>query len=147
MTAFPHHQTRYGLGITLPVSHSEALDLTREALGTQGFGVLSEIDISATLQKKLGVDFPPYVILGACNPPLAHQALKAEPEIGLLLPCNVIVYSVGDEGQTVVAAMDPVAALELTGNPAVAGVASEVRERLEQMLQHLESSTGPAPDP
>ena len=147
MTAFPHHQTRYGLGITLPVSHSDALHLTREALGTQGFGVLSEIDISATLQEKLGVDFPPYVILGACNPPLAHQALTAEQEIGLLLPCNVIVYSAGDEGQTVVAAMDPVAALELTGNPAVAHLASDVRKRLEHVLQHLEATAGAAPGP
>jgi len=144
MTEIPHHHTRYGLGITLPVSHPAALDLTREALGTQGFGVLSEIDISETLRKKLGVDFPPYVILGACNPPLAHQALVAEREIGLLLPCNVIVYSAGEEGRTVVAAMDPVAALELTGNPGVALVASEVRERLEGVLRYLEDTTGTA---
>src|SRR5690606_21211991 len=111
--------TRYGIGTTIPFSFEKAVQRTREALATEGFGVLSEIDIAAALKSKLGVDFRPYVILGACNPPLAHQALTAERDIGLLLPCNVIVYAADEEGRSVVAAMDPVEALSLTGNAAI----------------------------
>jgi uncharacterized protein (DUF302 family) len=133
--------TPYGIGVTLNLGYADAVDRTREALSKEGFGILSEIDISATLKKKLDVDFRPYVILGACNPPLAHQALSAERELGLLLPCNVIVYAGDKEGESVVAAMDPVAALALTGNEAIGPVAGEVRERLERVLEDLAGTT------
>jgi uncharacterized protein (DUF302 family) len=134
----PRHATPYGFGVTLRMRHPEALLRTREALATQGFGVLTEIDVSQTLHTKIGVDFPPYVILGACNPPLAHQALTAEREIGLLLPCNVIVHAAAPgAAETTVSVMDPVAALELSGNAEVGPLATEVRGRLERVLDAL----------
>jgi len=127
-------ETRYGFGTTVALPYEQAVQRTREALATEGFGVLTEIDVRATLEKKLGVDFRPYVILGACNPPLAHRALTAERDIGLLLPCNVVVYA-GDAPETsVVAAMDPVAALSLTGNDDIRPLATEVRSRLERAI-------------
>jgi uncharacterized protein (DUF302 family) len=126
--------TRYGIGTTVPLPYDEAVARTKEALAAEGFGVLSEIDVAATLRKKLDVDFRPYVILGACNPPLAHRALTAERDIGLLLPCNVIVYADDAPGRSVVAAMDPVEALQLTGNEAVRPLAEDVRARLERVL-------------
>lgn len=128
-------RTPYGLGMTVDLDYPRAVERTKEELSKEGFGVLSEIDISATLKKKLDVDFRPYVILGACNPPLAHRALTAERELGLLLPCNVIVYADDAPGRSVVSAMDPEAALELTGNPQVAEVAREVKERLERVVR------------
>ena len=131
--------TRYGIGTTVNWPYEQALARTREALAAEGFGVLTEIDVAATLEKKLDVTFPPYVILGACNPPLAHRALTAERDIGLLLPCNVVVYAADEPGQTVVAAMDPIAALELTGNEQVRSVAQEVRKRLERVLAAVRS--------
>ena len=127
--------TRYGIGTTVPLPYEAAVARTKEALAAEGFGVLSEIDVAATLKKKLDVDFRPYVILGACNPPLAHQALTAERDIGLLLPCNVIVYADDAPGRSVVAAMDPVQALALTGNEAVRPIAEDVRARLERVLR------------
>ena len=127
--------TRYGIGTTVPLPYEAAVARTKEALAAEGFGVLSEIDVAATLKKKLDVDFRPYVILGACNPPLAHQALTAERDIGLLLPCNVIVYADDAPGRSVVAAMDPVQALALTGNEAVRPIAEAVRARLERVLR------------
>jgi uncharacterized protein (DUF302 family) len=127
--------TRYGISTTVELEYARAVERTREELAKEGFGVLSEIDIAATLKKKLDVDFRPYVILGACNPPLAHRALTAETDLGLLLPCNVVVYASDQPGRSVVAAMDPEAALELTGNPEVREVAAEVRSRLERVLQ------------
>jgi len=137
----PRHSTPYGFGVTLQMSHPEALLRTREALATQGFGVLTEIDVAQTLRNKIGVDFPPYVILGACNPPLAHQALTAEREIGLLLPCNVIVHAAAEGSEeTIVSVMDPVAALQLSGNDDVGPLAAEVRGRLERVLEVLDSS-------
>jgi uncharacterized protein (DUF302 family) len=114
--------------------YEQAVERTRQALAAEGFGVLTEIDVAATLKKKLAVDFRPYIILGACNPPLAHRALTAERDIGLLLPCNVVVYAADEPGKSVVAAMDPVAALALTGNEQVRPVATEVRARLERVL-------------
>lgn len=127
--------TRYGLGTTVGLGYEEAVARVREELGKEGFGVLSEIDIAAALKSKLGVDFRPYVILGACNPPLAHQALTAERDIGLLLPCNVIVYASDEPGRSVVAAMDPVEALALTGNDAIAPLAEDVKARLTRVLE------------
>lgn len=127
--------TRYGMSTTVETGYGRAVERTKEELAKEGFGVLSEIDIAATLKKKLDVDFRPYVILGACNPPLAHRALTAERDLGLLLPCNVIVYASDDAGRCVVAAMDPEAALELTDNPEVREVAREVRGRLERVLE------------
>lgn len=129
--------TPYGISTTVPLPYDRAVERARETLGAEGFGILTEIDVAATLKKKLGVDFRPYVILGACNPPLAHQALAAERDIGLLLPCNVIVYEGDDPGTSVVAAMDPVAALALTGNDAVRPIAEDVRSRLSRALAHL----------
>jgi uncharacterized protein (DUF302 family) len=132
--------TRYGISIPVRLPYERAVERTREELSKEGFGVLSEIDIAATLKKKLDADFRPYVILGACNPPLAHRALSAEIDIGLLLPCNVVVYASGEEGRSVVAAMDPEAALELTGNDEVREVAREVRARLERVLEAVAGS-------
>jgi uncharacterized protein (DUF302 family) len=129
--------TRYGISTTVALEYGDAVARTREELAKEGFGVLSEIDISATLKNKLGADFRPYVILGACNPPLAHRALSAERDLGLLLPCNVVVYAADEPGRSVVAAMDPEAALELTGNPEVAAIAAEVKARLERVLQGI----------
>ena len=128
------HSSSYGFGRTVALPYEQAVAKVREALAAEGFGVLMEIDVSATLKKKIDVDFRPYIILGACNPPLAHQALLAEQEIGLLLPCNVIVYAGDEEGTSVVSAMDPVAALSLSGNPNVAPLATQVKERLERVL-------------
>jgi uncharacterized protein (DUF302 family) len=133
--------THYGMSVTVLLNYDQAVERTRSALAQAGFGVLTEIDVRATMKKKLDVDFRPYIILGACNPPLAHRALSAEPDIGLLLPCNVIVYASDVPGMSVVAAMDPVAALELTHNDAVQPIALEVRDKLERVLAHVEGST------
>lgn len=130
--------TRYGLGITVALAYDVAVDRTREALQREGFGVLTDIDIRATLKKKLDIDFRPYVILGACNPPLAHQALSAERDIGLLLPCNVIVYAGDTAGTSVIAALDPVAVMDMTGREDIRAVAVEVRQRLERALAAIE---------
>ena len=104
-----------------------------DALGKEGFGVLTDIDVQATLKKKLAVDVPPYRILGACNPTLAHQALQAEDKLGVMLPCNVVVRDAGD-GNVEVAAVDPVNAMERVGNPALAPIARQVREKLQRAL-------------
>lgn len=130
--------TRYGIGTTVELPFERAVERTREELAKEGFGVLSEIDIAGALKKKLDVDFRPYVILGACNPPLAHRALMAERDIGLLLPCNVIVYAADEEGRSVVAAMDPVEALSLAGNDAIRPLAEDVKARLRRVLEALE---------
>ena len=119
--------SKYGVGTTIALEYGPAVDRVKEALAAEGFGILSEIDVAAVMKKKLDVDFPPYVILGACNPPLAHRALTAERDIGLLLPCNVIVYADDTPGRSVVAAMDPVVALEVTGNPSIRPLAADVK--------------------
>ncbi|MGZ8398778.1 MAG: DUF302 domain-containing protein [Gemmatimonadales bacterium] len=128
------HTTKYGISTTVALPFDQALARTREALASEGFGVLTEIDVAATLRKKLEVEFRPYIILGACNPPLAHRALQADMDIGLLLPCNVVVYAADDPARTVVAALDPVEALSLSGNPAVQPIAEEVQRRLQRVV-------------
>ncbi len=130
--------TPYGLGVSVALPYEQAVARTREALAGEGFGVLTEIDVQATLRKKLDVDFRPYVILGACNPPLAHRALAAERDIGLLLPCNVVVMAGDAEGTSIVTAMDPVPALGLTGRADIGHLAAEVRKRLERVLSRVE---------
>ena len=123
----------YGIRKTVPLSYDDAVAKTKSALQEQGFGVLSEIDMQAKLKEKLGVDTQRYVILGACNPPLAWKAMQAEPEIGLLLPCNVIVYE--SEGGSVVSAVDPDSMLSVVGeNPAVMEVARDAKARLEKAI-------------
>lgn len=134
----PAQTARYAISTTVDLPYDVAVERTREALGAEGFGVLTEIDVRATLKQKLDVDFRPYIILGACNPPLAHKALTAERDIGLLLPCNVIVYAADEPGRSVVAAMDPVEALALSGNDDIRPLAAEVRSRLERVLTALE---------
>jgi uncharacterized protein (DUF302 family) len=129
-------QHAYGISIRTPLDYTEAICAVTAALKTEGFGVLTEIDVQATLKQKLGAEVPPYTILGACNPPLAHRALAAEPEIGLLLPCNVIVY-VDAAGQTTVSAIDPEAQFQLVGRAELAPLAREVGERLRRALAQL----------
>jgi uncharacterized protein (DUF302 family) len=126
----------YGIRTTVKGSYEETIPRVTDALKQEGFGILTQIDVKETLKKKLDVDFPKYIILGACNPPLAHKALSAETEIGLLLPCNVIVYE-GKDGKTVVAAQDPDAALGIVGNPAIAPIAKDARERLVRVIKSL----------
>lgn len=135
------HVTKYGIGTVIDLPYEKTVARVREALSEQGFGVLTEIDVRAVLGKKLGVDFRPYVILGACNPPLAHSALTAEPEIGLLLPCNVVVYATEREDRTAVAALDPEEAMALSGNPELEVVAAEVKRRLTLALEQVEQTT------
>lgn len=127
----------YGFGTTLDTPYEETVARVRAALAAEGFGVLTEIDVRATLKAKIDVDFRPYIILGACNPPLAHRALAAETEIGLLLPCNVVVHAGDEEGTTVVSIMDPEAALSLTGNDAIASVATDVKARMQRVVDAL----------
>ena len=125
----------YGMGRLVDLPFDETVARTREALSEEGFGVMCDIDVRATLKNKLGVDSDDYLILGACNPPLAHRALQAERELGLLLPCNVIVYA--DESGTRVSAIDPEVMLGMIDNPVLADVAVEVRSRLQRVLDRL----------
>jgi uncharacterized protein (DUF302 family) len=127
---------KYVFGKTVKMSYDEALERATEALAKEGFGVLTEIDVAATLKKKLGKEMPPYKILGACNPQFAHRALEAEPQIGALLPCNVVVR-VDANGKTIVEIMDPRAVLQLVDRPEIAAIAGEVRSRLERVLASL----------
>ncbi len=123
----------YTLSTTVHRPFAEVLDATREALKEQGFGILTEIDLAETLLTKIGAEIPPQVILGACRPPLAHAATRAEPSIGVFLPCNVVVRE-GDDDTTVVEAMDPDAMVQVTGNPALADVAADARSRISTAL-------------
>jgi len=129
---------RYGFGKTLSSDFDTAITQVTEALKTEGFGVLTDIDIQATMAKKLGTEMPPYRILGACNPPLAHQAISAEPSIGLLLPCNVVVRQTDDGVR--VEFMDPSAVLGLVDSDDVVTLAAEVRQRLERVRDSLPSA-------
>ena len=127
----------YGFGVTVAMPYDRAIERTRTALKEQGFGVLTEIDVKKTLKEKLDADFRPYVILGACNPGLAHRALQADLGVGLLLPCNVVVYDNGD-GTSTVEALDPEAALGIVGdNAAIASVAHEAGALLRRAVESL----------
>ena len=125
--------TSYTLSTTTELGFTEAADRVREELKSEGFGVLCEIDVQATLKEKLGVEGEPYLILGACNPPLAHQALQAEPDLGVLLPCNVVVYT--RDGQTHISAVDAERMLSIVGNTQLAPVAADVRSKLAYVVE------------
>lgn len=126
----------YGFSIELTESFDEVISLVTDALKQEGFGVLTDIDVQATLKAKLNADTQPYRILGACNPPFAHKALLAEPEIGLLLPCNVVVRKLED-GKISVGFMDPATVLQLVDNQEIEEVAKEIRERLMRVRDSL----------
>lgn len=126
---------QYYNAIRVQGSFEEAVARTREALAGEGFGVITEVDVRDTMRKKLDVDFRNYIILGACNPPLAHRALETEDKIGVLLPCNVIVQET-DEGVEI-AAMDPVAAMGAIGNDDLESVAGEVKQKLDRVVAAL----------
>lgn len=128
--------SKYAFGKTVAMSQEQAIEAVTQALAKEGFGVLTEIDVAATLKKKLGLERPPYRILGACNPQLASRALEAEPQIGALLPCNVVVRQ-DAQGKTLVEFMDPDAVLGLVGRPEIAPIAAEVKARLTRVLQAL----------
>ena len=125
----------YAIGRKLEQPFEEVVDRVRAELHREGFGVLTEIDVQATLREKLGAEIEPYVILGACNPPLAHRALSEEPELGTLLPCNVVVYR--RDGRTQVSAIDAERMLSIVGNHALAPVASTVREKLAAVVERV----------
>jgi uncharacterized protein (DUF302 family) len=129
--------TPYTFGTRVGGSPSEVRPSVEAALRAEGFGVLTEIDVAATLKAKLGTDRPAYLILGACNPPLAHRALEIDPSVGALLPCNVVLRADGDG--TIVEAMDPGAAMSIGGDAALGEVAAEARERLERVIAAVEA--------
>ena len=126
----------YTFGKTVEYGFEQAVERATQELAKEGFGVLTEIDVAATLKKKLGKDMPPYKILGACNPQFAHRAIEAEPQIGALLPCNVVVRQDG-AGRTIIEIMDPRAVLQLVDRPEIAEIAAQVRTRLERVLASL----------
>lgn len=123
----------FGSALRLPVH--EARPLVEAALNGEGFGILTEIDVAATMQAKLGIDHAPYLILGACNPALAHRALQADPSLGALLPCNVAIRD--EDGRTIVEAMDPRVIMDLVANPEVAAVADQAEARLRRVIAYL----------
>ncbi|MDI4655876.1 DUF302 domain-containing protein [Xanthobacter autotrophicus] len=126
----------YYLSKILSITFDEAVTRTMDALKKEGFGVITEIDVKETLKKKIGIDFPSYRILGACNPTLAYEALKLEDKVGTMLPCNVVVRDAGGE-QTEVAAIDPVASMQAIDNPELKRAAQQVRVQLEKVIEQL----------
>jgi uncharacterized protein (DUF302 family) len=129
-------KTAYAFGKTVDMTYADAEKRVREELAKEGFGVLTEIDVSKTFAQKLQKEFRDYIILGACNPHLAYEALGREANLGALLPCNVVVYT-RDDGKTAVIVMDPVAVLSMIGNPAITEVAKQVAEKLRRVLAAL----------
>jgi len=125
--------TRFGFGTVVTASFNDSIERVTAALKDEGFGVLTDIDVAATMKAKLDKDMPPYRILGACNPPLAHQAISAEPEIGLLLPCNVVVRAI-DDATTRISFMDPEAVLQLVDQPGIELLAADVKARLKRVM-------------
>jgi uncharacterized protein (DUF302 family) len=132
-------ETRYGMRVTVKAPYEAAIEQTKQALQKEGFGVLTSIDVRQTLKQKIDRDFRKYVILGACNPALADKALQKELEIGLVLPCNIVVYE-REDGGSVVAAMAPLPAMAMVGNPNLGAVASEADIRLRRALTSLEAA-------
>ncbi len=129
-------RTSYGIKAKVGFGYEEAISKVTEALKEEGFGILTEINVKQTLKDKIGADFRKYIILGACNPKLAHKVLQSERDIGVLLPCNVVVYE-EDDGSVVVVGMDPSAAMSVVDNPAVKPTAEEVASRLERAIDSL----------
>lgn len=127
----------YGFGKEINLDYEEVLVKVKEELKKEGFGILTEIDVKKTLKEKLNVDFRRYQILGACNPPYAYEVLQEEEEIGLLLPCNVIVYEIEQGKKTKVSIIDPKEMVTATGNPKLEPIASEVKEKLEKVLKTI----------
>jgi uncharacterized protein (DUF302 family) len=125
----------YGYGRTVDMPLDQAIDRITETLKEEGFGILSRIDVHEKLKEKLHVDFRKYVILGACNPPIAYQSLQMEPNLGLLLPCNVVVYE--DDGRTVVAGVDAVKMLSIVGNPVLEAAATQVNEKIRRAVDRV----------
>jgi uncharacterized protein (DUF302 family) len=122
----------YGFSKTVDLSYEKAIDRVTEELTKEGFGILTTIDVKETLKKKLDIDFTRYIILGACNPPFAYKALQVEEQIGLLLPCNVIVYE--KQGRTIIAAFDPMVMMTVMGDEKMKSIATEVKQRLERVI-------------
>lgn len=129
-------QTNYGFSKIVNLGYEQAIEKVTEELKKEGFGILTEIDVKETLKKKLDVDFKPYKILGACNPPFAYKSLQAEEQIGLMLPCNVIVY-VNDKEETVVAAIDPMASMQAVKNDKLGEVAETIQSKLKKVVERL----------
>lgn len=137
-------ESRYGMGVEVALAYDQAVERATEELKKEGFGILTTIDVKQTMKQKLDKEFRKYTILGACNPPLAYQAFEAELEIGLLLPCNVVVYET-EPGRSVVSAMAPIAAMGMVGgNPALKDVAREADLRLRRALKALEGASAGA---
>ncbi|MBS4033474.1 MAG: DUF302 domain-containing protein [Ignavibacterium sp.] len=129
-------KTDYGFAKVVNLGYEEAIEKVTEELKKEGFGILTEIDVKETLKKKLDVDFKPYKILGACNPPFAYKSLQAEEQIGLMLPCNVIVY-VNDDNKTIVAAIDPMASMQAVKNDKLGEVAETIQRKLKKVVERL----------
>ena len=135
--------TAYGIRVELPIGYEEAIERATAALKSEGFGVLTTIDVKQTIKQKLDKDFRKYTILGACNPPIAYRALSAETEVGLVLPCNVIVYET-EPGRSVVSAIAPLLSMSRVGNAELAPLGAEVDGKLRRVLAALEGTAAPA---
>lgn len=129
-------ETSYGYSKVVAMGYDEAIAFITEEIKKEGFGILTTIDVTETFKQKLGVEFKPYTILGACNPHFAHQSLLAEEEIGLMLPCNIIVY-VNDANETVISAINPIASMQAVQNPALAGFAIEVQGKIKSIMENI----------